>query len=212
MEHFRNGCKARAVVDGYSSEVLETLLEVGPRTVDLGGHPGGGVLDWDAAGERVHEGFGEASEVYLLQAPEKRGEVEGASAGHLQQFFFAGLLPAGSGSVLLSVEKDHLVSESGNKVALQFGILGKMMRSEGEGETRVGGQFGKPLDAVRGRQDLSAVVLDCDGDAMFCSGIGMGFHPLDEFPDLSPEIRPCCASVAACTADYYLAAEAPGDG
>ena len=75
--------------------------------------------------------------------------------------------------MLLSVEEGHLASQSGDELALQSGVLGKMMRSEGEGEVRMGGQFGKPPDAVGGGEDLSAVVLHCDGDAMLGGGIGI---------------------------------------
>ena len=83
MDQLRNRCKARAAFKGRSSEILQALLEVGSGPIDLGGHPGGGVVDGDAAGERVHEGFSKAGEVDGLEALEERGEVERSSAGHL---------------------------------------------------------------------------------------------------------------------------------
>ena len=83
VEQFRNRCKARAAFKGRSSKVLQALLEVGSGPLDLGGHPGGGVVDGDAAGERVHEGFSKAGEVDGLEALEERGEVERSAAGHL---------------------------------------------------------------------------------------------------------------------------------
>ena len=83
MDQFRNRCKARAVVKDRSSEILQAPLEVGSGTVDLGGYLSGGVVDGDAAGEGVHEGFRKAGEVDGLEALEDRGEVERSAAGHL---------------------------------------------------------------------------------------------------------------------------------
>lgn len=83
VDQFRNRCKARAVFKGRSSKVLQALLEVGSGPLDLGGYPGGGVVNGNAAGEGVHEGFGKAGEVDGLEALEERGEVERSTAGHL---------------------------------------------------------------------------------------------------------------------------------
>lgn len=83
VDQFRNRCKARAAFKGRSSKVLQALLKIGSGPLDLGGHPGGGVVDGDAAGEGVHEGFRKAGEVDGLEALEERGEVERSAAGHL---------------------------------------------------------------------------------------------------------------------------------
>ena len=83
VDQFRNRCKARAVFKGRCSKVLQALLEVGSGPLDLGGHPGRGVVDGDAAGEGVHEGFRKAGEVDGLKTVEERGEVERSAAGHL---------------------------------------------------------------------------------------------------------------------------------
>ncbi len=83
MDQLRDLCKARAALTGRSSEILQALLEVGSGPVNLGSHPGGGVVDGDAAGEGVHEGFSKAGEVDGLETLEERGKVERSAAGHL---------------------------------------------------------------------------------------------------------------------------------
>lgn len=83
VDQFRNRCKARAAFKGRSSKVLQALLKIGSGPLDLGGNPGGGIVDGDAAGEGVHEGFRKAGEVDGLEALEERGEVERSAAGHL---------------------------------------------------------------------------------------------------------------------------------
>ena len=184
MDQFRSRCKARAAFQVLSSEILQALLKVGTGPNDLGGHPGGGVVDGDAAGEGMHEGFGEPGKVDGLQGPEERREVEWSPAWHLQQFLFASLFPGGTRSVLLSVEKGDLASESGKEAALQLSILRKVMRSEGEGEVWMSGELGEPLDVVWCGEDLATMVFYCNGDAVLGGSIGMGFHSLGEFADL----------------------------
>ena len=193
------------------SDLLETLLEIGAGAVDFSGHPGGGPENGNSAGEGMHEGFGEAREADFLQSSEKGRKIQLTPAGHLEALQLVGLFPVGSLSVLLAVEEGHLASESGNEPALQFGILGKMMRCVGESEGRVSRQFAEYPDSVRGREDLPAVVFHCDGHAVFSGRVSMRLHLFDEARHFLSKVLALGTTVTACTTDNDSATEPPGN-